>query len=136
MVDQTNPDAYSEGVSGKGQKWKDRVTTDKAKQNYSGGATSDNASKLTSRAKEKSDDYAENLAAAFGVESVDSDITSRWEDGLDSDAESAWTQNTADAADEWEDGVGRVDAQEWEEEASGAAQDWFNNTRDALDPNA
>lgn len=132
MVEQTSADDFSEGVSGAGQKWKDRVDTDRAEGNFSGGITSDAASDLTDNAKESSDDYAENLAAAFGIDSVDNSVASEWESSMNSDAENNWQTRTSDASEDWRDGVSRTDASDWEESTSEQAQNWFNNTRDSL----
>lgn len=134
MADQTSSDAYENGVSGSGQKWKDRVDTDRAESNFTGGVDSDAASDLTENAKDNKDDYQSNLAEAFGLSEVDSNVVSNWEDGLDSEAESNWESETSAAGETWRDGVGDVSASDWESDAKDASGDWFNNTKEGLKP--
>lgn len=136
MVEQTSASDFEDGVSGKGDKWQRNVDTDQAENKFTGGIDSESASELTSNAKDSSDDYRSNLAEAFGLDNVDSDVASEWEDGMDSDAESEWQSNTANASGKWREEVQNTSASEWEENASQASQDWFSETKDALDPNS
>lgn len=135
MVEQTSPDAYEEGVSGSGDKWKDRVDTDRAESNFTGGITDDAASELVDNAQESSDDYADNLAEAFGLSSVDNDVVSEWESEMDSSAADEWQSETSAAGDTWRDGVDGTSASDWEDATSEKSSEWFNNTKDSLSGN-
>lgn len=124
-------DDFADGVDGKGQKWKDRVDTDDAENNFEGGFDSEAADDYESEASGSSDDYEEGLADYFGVSEDQVNVGGAYAQGV-GEAGDDWQSGGSGSGSRWRDGVQRTSASEWEENAADAASEWFQNAKEGI----